>query len=164
MRSLCGAAAFVGVASGCLASSGELPPFYHTTSQIREQLQELADSCEGFSVEHESIGNGHTVDIVQLSRVENAPHRFFMLAGEHARELISAESALHFLQVLCGKEGKLRDKANKVLQHTQFRVVVNGNPVSREKVENGDFCLRVNENHVDLNRNWSGKWSAGLWS
>ena len=26
------------------------------------------------------------------------------------------------------------------------------------KVEGGDFCLRVNENGVDLNRNWDEKW------
>ena len=36
---------------------------------------------------------------------------------------------------------------------------MNGNPKSRRKVENGDFCLRVNENGVDLNRNWDEKWA-----
>lgn len=28
------------------------------------------------------------------------------------------------------------------------------NPISRMKVEEGDYCLRLNENGVDLNRNY----------
>ena len=37
-------------------------------------------------------------------------------------------------------------------------VIVNGNPTSRAKVEDGDTCLRTNENGVDLNRNWDSYW------
>jgi hypothetical protein len=33
-----------------------------------------------------------------------------------------------------------------------MRMIVNANPLSREKVEKGSFCLRENENGVDLNR------------
>ena len=36
---------------------------------------------------------------------------------------------------------------------------MNGNPISRKKVENGDVCLRTNENGVDLNRNWASYWT-----
>jgi murein tripeptide amidase MpaA len=28
----------------------------------------------------------------------------------------------------------------------------------RRRVENGSFCLRANENGVDLNRNWDSRW------
>jgi len=61
------------------------------------------------------------------------------------------------LKTLCG-ETSTSDYAKGVLDDTEFRVVLNGNPHSRRKVEDGDFCLRVNENGVDLNRNWDEKW------
>jgi len=37
-------------------------------------------------------------------------------------------------------------------------MILNANPVSRRKVEEGEFCLRVNENKIDLNRNWDAHW------
>ncbi|CEM07954.1 unnamed protein product [Vitrella brassicaformis CCMP3155] len=40
-----------------------------------------------------------------------------------------------------------------------FSIVVNGNPQSRRRVENGDYCVRVNEHGVDLNRNWDDHWT-----
>jgi hypothetical protein len=33
-------------------------------------------------------------------------------------------------------------------------MILNLNPVSRMRVENGEYCLRLNENGVDLNRNY----------
>ena len=33
-------------------------------------------------------------------------------------------------------------------------MILNSNPISRRKVESGELCLRVNENKVDINRNW----------
>lgn len=55
-----------------------------------------------------------------------------------------------------------------------IRIIPNANPASRSKVESvsaadenvimhnffvqGDFCLRTNENGVDLNRNWADHW------
>ena len=39
-------------------------------------------------------------------------------------------------------------------------IVINGNPISRKKVEEGDWCLRTNENGVDVNRNWSYEWKS----
>lgn len=72
--------------------------------------------------------------------------------------LISPESGLHFAKVLCGKIPIFKEAAQKVLNATTFRIVVNANPVSRKAVEAGDFCLRGNEHHVDLNRNWNDHW------
>lgn len=37
-------------------------------------------------------------------------------------------------------------------------LIVNANPISRKKVEEGVFCLRENENMVDLNRNYDIAW------
>jgi hypothetical protein len=38
-------------------------------------------------------------------------------------------------------------------------MVVTANPYSRTKAEKGDFCLRENENGVDINRNYEAHWS-----
>eukprot|EP00438_Fugacium_kawagutii_P026675 Skav231882 [mRNA] locus=scaffold54:313976:319226:- [translate_table: standard] len=71
---------------------------------------------------------------------------------EHARELISAESGLHFVKTVCQQKDALRNN--------EFMVVVNANPGSRVQVEQGDWCLRVNPNGVDLNRNWDEHWEG----
>jgi len=100
------------------------------------------------------------IDVVNIKKPGSTPiNKNFLLFGEHARELISPESGLHFIQSLCGQTD-LKDKAQQVLQDSEFQIVVSGNPHSRKKVEQGDFCLRVNENGVDLNRNWDEEWSA----
>merc|ERR1719261_1169293 len=39
-------------------------------------------------------------------------------------------------------------------------VVLNGNPLSRQKVEVGDYCLRANPEGVDLNRNYDEEWNV----
>lgn len=78
-------------------------------------------------------------------------------SGEHSRELVSPESALHFIKTLCGKTDV---SPGNQLDNTEFRIIVNGNPNSRRKVEQGEYCLRVNDNGVDLNRNWDEKWEA----
>ncbi|CDJ37681.1 hypothetical protein, conserved [Eimeria tenella] len=121
--------------------SGRLPEFYHSTSAISAELENLEETCPGLFVEREPIDSQHFIDVVSLSRSENPVSHFFLLAGEHARELITAESALHFLKVLCGEEPALRKKAEAALADTSFTVIVNGNPISRAKVENGDFCV-----------------------
>jgi hypothetical protein len=81
------------------------------------------------------------------------------LFGEHARELVSPESGLHFLETLCGDlaeeqsatenggaggDKPLASRVQELLKTTKFQVVVNGNPNSRRNVEQGQFCLRVN--------------------
>ena len=50
------------------------------------------------------------------------------------------------------------------MDNYEIWVVVNGNPNSREKVENGNYCLRVNKNGVDLNRNWNSYWSPVIFN
>jgi len=91
-------------------------------------------------------------------RAEGAQPRnkVFLLFGEHARELISAESGLHFVRKLCSGDAR----AQKALQNNEFMMVINGNPESRRKVEKGDWCVRMNPNNVDLNRNWDEHWDG----
>jgi hypothetical protein len=59
---------------------------------------------------------------------------------------------------LCGEAGD-KERATTVLADSEFQIVVNGNPASRKRVEGGDFCLRVNPDGVDLNRNWDEEWT-----
>merc|ERR1719158_1748971 len=136
-------------------------PFYHTTSDIHRQLVDLSSNCPGMTLRQENGGSDSlSIDVVNIKAPGSSPvNKNFYLFGEHARELISPESGLHLIQSLCG-ETDLSAKARETLKDSEFEIVLNGNPRSRSKVEQGDFCLRVNENGVDLNRNWDEKWEA----
>lgn len=136
---------------------GTLFPFYHSSDSIRDELKRLADSCPGMSLQTVS---DRDIDVVTIRAPGTTPvNKNFLLFGEHARELISPESGLHLVRTLCG-ETDLADRAKQILQDSEFQIVVNGNPVSRRKVETGDFCLRVSPNGVDLNRNWDEHWAS----
>lgn len=136
-----------------------LYPFYHSTSAIHEELQALATRCPGMTLESKPADD-RNIDVVTIKAPNSKPvNKNFLLFGEHARELISPESGLHFIKTLCG-ETEDKERANGVLQDSEFQIVVNGNPASRTKVEQGDFCLRVNPDGVDLNRNWDEEWQA----
>jgi len=50
------------------------------------------------------------------------------------------------------------EMVSHALDTYEIKIIVNGNPSSRLKVEEGDLCLRSNENGVDLNRNWDMYW------
>lgn len=80
--------------------------------------------------------------------------RAMLVFGEHARELISPESGLHFLRALCSGQ---HFNLNKV---SEIKIILNANPQSRKLVEGGDFCRRTNEDDVDLNRNWANHFST----
>merc|ERR1719281_1237524 len=136
-------------------------PFYHSTEQLHSKLTDLASRCPGMTLQSMPSEDGSVnIDVVSVKAPGTSPiNKNFLLFGEHARELISPESGFHFIKTLCG-ETDLKEKAEQVLQDSEFRIVVNGNPHSRKRVEQGEFCLRVNENGVDLNRNWDEKWQS----
>merc|ERR1719235_471379 len=135
-------------------------PFYHTTSDIHSELVQLSSNCPGMTLHQETGGSDSlSIDVVKIKAEGTQPvNKNFFLFGEHARELISPESGLELVKTLCGQNPTLSDKARETLKDSEFEIVVNGNPNSRSKVEQGDFCLRVNEAGVDLNRNWDEKW------
>eukprot|EP00451_Oxyrrhis_marina_P002689 CAMPEP_0204270520 /NCGR_PEP_ID=MMETSP0468-20130131/18943_1 /ASSEMBLY_ACC=CAM_ASM_000383 /TAXON_ID=2969 /ORGANISM="Oxyrrhis marina" /LENGTH=372 /DNA_ID=CAMNT_0051246069 /DNA_START=78 /DNA_END=1196 /DNA_ORIENTATION=+ len=134
-------------------------PFYHSTADLHQQLKSLEQDCGGLMSLSTESQDGVDIDVVKLAKQGATPkNKFMMLFGEHARELISPESALHFVKSICGKT---EVDPGSVLDRSEFMIITNGNPKSRAKVEGGDYCLRVNERGVDLNRNWDEHFEGG---
>merc|ERR1719163_2557186 len=96
--------------SNSSSSLGLLPPFYHTTEDIRSQLHDLSKRCPGLTVETVSKGSllspATSIEVATIRSADSKPvNRMFMLFGEHSRELISPETGLHFVKSLCGETG-----------------------------------------------------------
>jgi len=134
-------------------------PFYHSTAQINSIVgEELKKNCAvPFTFKTESCGIDCTIDIVDIGTPRPNNQKVFLLFGEHARELISPETAVGVMRELCSKTPS--DITKESLKNSQFRIIPNGNPSSRQKVEFGQYCLRTNRNGVDLNRNWDSHWN-----
>lgn len=140
-------------------------PFYHSSETINQELAELAKNCPVLSIEPWSDSTKKTTyQVVKIHKEGNegkCTNRNFFLFGEHARELISPESGLHFVKTICEHQDvdatfiqSLAGKHKSILDDNCFMIVMNANPHGRLGVEAGDFCKRTNENDVDINRNW----------
>ncbi|CAD8152123.1 unnamed protein product [Paramecium pentaurelia] len=114
-----------------------LPDFYHQFDSIN--LNQYSNCAK-----IETLIEDPKVDIITIN--ENAKFKAFLMFGEHARELISPETGLHLLDSICNNKYDV--------SKYQIKMVLNLNPLSRMRVENGEYCLRLNENNVDLNRNY----------
>jgi hypothetical protein len=75
------------------------------------------------------------IDLITFNENGSKPHKAFVLFGEHARELISPETGLHFLKELCNNPTDPTVKAIK--EQYELRMILNVNPLSRAKVEGG---------------------------
>ncbi|CAG9313373.1 unnamed protein product [Blepharisma stoltei] len=128
-------------------TSLELPHFYHKTEEIQRYISSL--SCPALKLK-----SSDTIHSYYISA--STPHalKVFLLFGEHPRELISTELGLEFIKEACN--GSL----SSVLSVAEVMIVLNANPKARKKVENGDFCIRTNDNGVDINRNWGSHWES----
>ncbi|CAD8106529.1 unnamed protein product [Paramecium sonneborni] len=136
-----------------IVNSLGFPSFYHRSTDIHVEIAQAIEKCEG--VELEMVRDFPKLSMVTLNKNQNKPNKGFVLFGEHARELISPETGLHFVKKLCSQNEEMKP----IKDNYELRMIVNVNPLSREKVENGDFCKRENENGVDLNRNYKSHWS-----
>lgn len=94
-----------------------------------------------------------------IIEVEHEPLKLFLLFGEHARELISPETGLLFLETYCSSNEAY---VQKMRSKYTIQMILNANPISRKEVEKGDYCKRMNPNGVDLNRNWDSHWQRVL--
>lgn len=138
-------------------------PFYHSTQELADEVRKLADGCRvPMTVDTESHGDV-SIDAAYLSKSSSnkTKTRLSMITGEHARELIGPETALHFLRMLCGDVSADGVDVDAILEHTDFQVIFNANPLSRQGVEKGHFCIRANPRGVDLNRNWDERFLEG---
>jgi len=144
-------------------------PFYHTSDEMKKEVVRLSKSCGGHLKLTTAKDGDMSIDVVTVRKASAKPvNKVFILFGEHSRELISPESGLYFLRVLCGDVKPVTSEVSssllagvsvaEALEDSEFQMVLNGNPHSRKKVENGDFCLRTNPDGVDLNRNWDEEW------
>lgn len=137
----------------------EIMPWYHSTEEIHTELSDVVEKCKaaGLNVERSPLGESSPdLEVLRFRGGDTSKTpsvKAFFVFGEHARELISPESALDFAHTLCGR-GPNAAQARSTLESVEFIVVPNANPVARKQVEGGSYCKRTNENGVDLNRNW----------
>jgi hypothetical protein len=111
-----------------------LHPYYHTSEAIHEELVALSSRCSVMKMESRDADT-RSIDVITIKAPDAKPvNKNFLLFGEHARELISPESGLHFIKTLCGETGD-KERASKILQDSEFQIVVNGNPASRKHVD-----------------------------
>lgn len=137
-------------------------PWYKTGEEIHAEIQSLSTNCPGVQFDlstrsaNDADGTSIELDVIHLSKEGGSPSKkAFFVFGEHARELISPESGLQLLRDICGQGNSMdAELVNKVMGSTSFVIIPNGNPVSRKKVEAGEYCKRTNEENVDLNRNF----------
>lgn len=122
-----------------LFSTYSLPYYYHTSSEILSQVKSL--SCSNLEIIE-------TNSIHALKLGNNSTFNSFIIFGEHPRELITVELALFLIQTLCESPSI----------PSNLLIILNANPSGREQAEQGDHCLRTNNNNVDLNRNWDFNW------
>jgi len=145
------------------ADTNTLLDFYHTNDQIEAQLTELADSCDYLKLS--KSGTDPELGVATLTNSSSGNEdktRVFLLFGEHARELITAETALHFIKSVCGKTDLFKKSTRtSLMDKSEIRLVYNANPKGRLLVQQGEHCQRENTNSVDLNRNWSAHWREG---
>ena len=98
-----------------------MPSFYHSTDVIHEFFEKLQSNCPNAEVKIEHWGKDPPLQLVHIQKPvafaggvrPAAPKRTMLLFGEHARELISPETALQFARDLCGQN---KDPANVELE------------------------------------------------
>lgn len=127
--------------------------FYHSCAALQAELGKL--SCDGYSFQ--TVGNAEAmVPVVRLAQSPTSERAadVMMVFGEHPRELISPEVGLNIVRTLCSEGGRHLRAANS------FTLVLNANPAGRRKIETDkDWCVRANEDDVDLNRNYGKGWA-----
>ena len=156
--------------------SQSIPSFYHSSDAILTEFHRLSESnnCEGATLTLSTsegtvpltvatfAAKQQKQDDVKTSSSSPPPNRAMLLFGEHARELISPETALRMAQDLCGNNEATKQLARRVLQTNVITMIPIANPIGRKSVEDGALCQRVNENGVDLNRNWDSHWEPPI--
>lgn len=122
--------------------------FPYIFKELELEVVEVSKTCNG-KLSIETLLDQPEISLYTITNGADSISklRTYLLFGEHARELISPETGLALLKFLCSKE------SSEILSKSDFYIVLNSNPESRKRVEEGEYCLRTNENGVDINRN-----------
>ncbi|KAL0920608.1 hypothetical protein M5K25_009753 [Dendrobium thyrsiflorum] len=146
---------------------------YHSRGSLLKEINALVDRhSDRLTMEFIRASNkGYDVDVpvvtynhAKKTENNNSQHRILLSFGQHGRELITTELALHLLSILTEEHslyrifGLDRIALGKDLENLVLKVVPMENVKGRELVEAGDLCERRNGRGVDLNRNWSVDW------
>jgi len=136
---------------------------YHTNDELFNEFNTLLTTCENimekFELKKDNFSDNqvpiYSITSSDFDSLSSKSNTVFMLFGEHAREIIPTEVSLFLAKALCNKnENYSKNTISKILKNTKVYILPVLNPESRNKVVQGDYCKRTNENNVDLNRNW----------
>ncbi|ONK54788.1 uncharacterized protein A4U43_UnF11290 [Asparagus officinalis] len=143
---------------------------YHSSDELLREISSLVGRHpDVLNIETIRAGNrGYfaeilviTYDRVEKRKPDSLKFKILLSFGQHGRELITSELALHLLSVLTGElsvRGMNMDSIDSILNNVVIKVVPMENRNGRKLVETGDLCERRNGRGVDLNRNWSVDW------
>jgi len=154
---------------------------YHTSAEIFEQITALSKDCAvdlKVSEVKDQEDPSNSLFVAHLGDA-TAEKKVLVAANEHARELLTGEVALRFIQKACGKEKRtsptslaqtkpsslVTSDATTLLQNVQYTILPVVNVKGRALVETGEKpCQRMTtdeEGQVDLNRNMDVDWGKG---
>ncbi|XP_062224294.1 uncharacterized protein LOC133922817 isoform X2 [Phragmites australis] len=173
LRLLAMALGVVAAATGGKISAARTPisrGLYHSSDSLLRDIKALVArhsnklsmdtiraSNKGYSAELFVVTFNHVKE-----SVDNGSKVHVLLSfGQHGRELITSEVALHLLYILTDKRkiaGVDLSSFEKMLENIVIKMVPMENFNGRKRVEAGELCDRRNGRGVDLNRNWSVDW------
>eukprot|EP00184_Porphyridium_aerugineum_P005285 CAMPEP_0184702600 /NCGR_PEP_ID=MMETSP0313-20130426/24812_1 /TAXON_ID=2792 /ORGANISM="Porphyridium aerugineum, Strain SAG 1380-2" /LENGTH=531 /DNA_ID=CAMNT_0027163129 /DNA_START=252 /DNA_END=1847 /DNA_ORIENTATION=+ len=86
--------------------------------------------------------------------------RVLAVFGTHGRELVTSEIARYMVKSVCdtSSDSMLFQSWRSQLEDIELVLVPLLNVYGRHQVENGQTCSRLNENNVDINRNFNIFW------
>jgi hypothetical protein len=139
---------------------------YHDSDALLELISQLgkSGSCAvNLSVElkADKVDPTKNLFIARLGSPQSQK-RVFVVANEHARERITGEVALRFIEKACDP---LNTEWRKVFSQVSMTIVPIVNLLGRKQVETSDPCLRytvATEGSVDLNRNMDVDFVANI--
>lgn len=177
------------ITSGSLVAAADIPwQAYHKTSQILDLFKSASVHTTNLAryqdipdPDHNSELSLPLITVTDFKTGETGKEVILLIAGEHARELITSEIVYWLYQVLTGKDaellswpaaasfasqrkqmrlgaGNLQDWVQDLLKKVVFKIVPIENIEGRKAAEEGDTCLRRTFSGVDLNRNWGTEW------
>ena len=136
------------------------------------ELLDIGDSWDKVTVGGPAGYDIYALRLTNQNLIINKP-TFFLMAEIHAREYVTAETAMRFAEFLVANYGVDPD-ITWLLDYFQIYIVIMTNPDGRifaesgvswrKNTDNNDGCITYPDYGTDLNRNHSFHWGgAGTW-